>query len=118
MRLLLDEMWSPAIAHQLRQRGHDVQSVAERPELRGQPDDIIFAIAQTEGRAIVTENVSDYRPLAARAAHDGRIHVGVIFSHNRALPRGDTRVIGRIVAALDELLSSDPAQESFEHWLT
>lgn len=35
---------------------------------RGQPDAAIFAVAQAEGRAIVTENVADERPLAAEAA--------------------------------------------------
>lgn len=103
MRLLLDEMWPPA--------------VAERAEWRGQPDDVIFAIAQAKGRAIVTENVSDYRPLAAHALRSGRSHWGVVFSNNRALPRGDARAIGRAVAALDALLAPGLDQRDLEHWL-
>ncbi len=43
MKLLLDEMWSPAIAAALRERGHDVVAVAERSDLRGKPDDVIFS---------------------------------------------------------------------------
>lgn len=54
-------MWTPDIAVQLRRRGHNVVAVAERPDLRGQPDALIFAAAQSEERAVVTENVADYR---------------------------------------------------------
>ena len=41
MKLLLDEMWSSDIAVQLRRRGHDVDAVAERPELRGKADSFL-----------------------------------------------------------------------------
>jgi hypothetical protein len=118
VKLLLDEMWSPAIAAQLRQRGHDVESVAERMELRGQPDAAIFAIAQAEGRAIVTENVPDFRPLAAQSMRDGYVHTGLIFTSNHALPRGDAHLIGRAVITLEHVLTSDLAQDALEHWLT
>jgi hypothetical protein len=111
-------MWSPAIAEQLRKRGFDAQAVAERPELRGLPDEILFAIAQAEWRAIVTENVSDYRPLASQTLQEGRSHAGVIFTLYRVFPRGDARTAGRLVQALDELLSRGVAQENLECWLS
>gem|GEM_PF-4445081 len=72
VRLLLDEMWSPDIAEQVRRRGHDVIAVAETMDLRGLPDDLIFAIAQRNGYAIVTENVIDFRPLGAAEIQRGR----------------------------------------------
>jgi len=47
MRLLLDEMYPPVVAEQLRARGHDVVSVHD-PEYRwleGAPDEEVFAAA-------------------------------------------------------------------------
>ena len=117
MKLLLDEMWSPAIADQLRRRDHDAVAVAERPELRGQSDPVIFAAAQAEGRAVVTENVVDYRPLAAQELQDGRSHAGLILTSNRRFPRHESRTAGRLVTALDELLSGDLEATSLEYWL-
>jgi hypothetical protein len=38
-RLALDEMFSPAMAHALREPGHDVMAVAERPDLRALTDE-------------------------------------------------------------------------------
>jgi predicted nuclease of predicted toxin-antitoxin system len=118
VKILLDEMWSPAVARQLRRRGHDVQAVAERPDLRGQPDAVVFTAAQAEMRAIVTENVVDFRPLATQALREGRPHAGVIFTRDRVFPRADRRTIGRLVSALDALLSRELDQENLEFWLS
>ena len=116
MKLLLDEMWAPAIAKALRDRGHEVVAVAERGDLRGLPDEAIFKAAQAAGWVIVTENVVDYRPLAADAMRAGRPHPGLIFTSNRAYPRASRRTAGRLVAALDDPLSRRDTIES-EHWL-
>ena len=116
MKLLLDEMWAPVIAAALRDRGHDVVAVAERHDLRGMPDAAIFEAALAEGRAIVTENVVDYRPLAADAMRAGRPHPALIFTSNRAYPRASRRTAGRLVTALDALLTTRDAI-SGEHWL-
>lgn len=116
MNLLLDEMWPPAIAEALRNRGHEVVAVAERRDLRGMSDTAIFDAAQAEGWVIVTENVVDYRPLAAAAMRAGRDSPALIYTSNRAYPRANRRTAGRLVAALDALLSTRGAVES-EHWL-
>jgi predicted nuclease of predicted toxin-antitoxin system len=117
VRLLLDEMWPPALARQLRDRGHDVIAVAERPDLGGMPDSAIFEAALREERAIVTENVVDFRPLAAAAVSAGRAHPALILTSNRRFPRHDPRTLGRILAALDELLASHPELSDSEYWL-
>jgi len=83
VKLLLDEMWSASVAVQLRRRGHDVAAVLERPDLRGQSDAAVFSAAQTEERAIVTENVIDYRPIAAAELQRSTTHCGVVFTTNR-----------------------------------
>lgn len=116
MKLLLDEMWAPAIAEALRDRGHEVVAMAERPDLRGMPDEAIFEAAQAAGLVIVTENVVDYRPLAAAAVRAGRAHPPLIFTSNRAYPRANRRTAGRLVSGLDALLSTRDTIES-EHWL-
>lgn len=117
LKLLLDEMWPPEIATQLQRRGHDAAAVAQRPELRGQPDGVVFTVAQAEGRTIVTENVADFRPLAAYALQQGRSHSGLIFTSNRRFPRHDRRIAGRLVSALEELLSEGPEATNLEYWL-
>jgi hypothetical protein len=111
-------MWSPEIADQLRRRGRDVVAVAERPELRGQPDSVIFATAQAETRAIVTENVADYRALATAAVQRGDSHAGLVLSSNRRFPRHNPRTTGRLVIALEALLAAQPDLTSCEHWLS
>ena len=116
MKLLLDEMWPPAIAEALRDRGHEVVAVAERRDLRGLPDAAIVEAAQAEGWVIVTENVVDYRPLAAAAMRSGRTSPAIIYTSNRAYPRANRRTAGRLVAALDALFATRDAIES-EHWL-
>lgn len=116
MKLLLDEMWAPAIAEALRDRGHAVVAVAERPDLRGLPDEAIYDVAQADGWVIVTENVVDYRPLAAAAVRAGRAYPPIIYTSNRAYPRANRRTAGRLVAALDDLLTTGNAIQH-EHWL-
>ncbi len=93
-------------------------AVAERPELRGQPDAAVFALAQIEGRAVVTENVIDYRQLATdEIVHDRRYH-GLILTTNRRFPRHDPRTMGRLVTALDQVLCSDTEMLNREYWLS
>ena len=69
MKLLLDEMYSPAIAEQLRARGHDVASVHDPAyrALEGEPDEEVWAAASPTDRALVSENVQDFRRLEADA---------------------------------------------------
>ena len=119
MRLLLDEHFSRQIAEQLRTRGHDAVSTGERPDLKGLADDELFAAAQVERRAIVTENWADFARLLDRAATDGISHYGVVFTSRRRHPRHrDT--IGLITDALDACLSAHPAEDALRdatRWL-
>ena len=117
MKLLLDEMSSVAIAVQMRLRGHDAIAVQERPDLRGQTDAMIFAAAQLEQRAIVTENVADFRSLSATELQQGCTHAGLIFTTNRRFPRHDPRTVGRVVMALDRLLAGATMETKMERWL-
>jgi hypothetical protein len=113
VRLLLDEMWAPAIALDLRKRHFDVIAINERAHASryaGIPDDQVFARAQRDGRAIVTDNIADYEKARRDWEARGAVHHGVIYAldppFNR--DRGDA-VIGEMVRALEHLLASQEA---------
>lgn len=119
MRLLLDEHYSPRIAEELRDRGHDVVSVTERDDLRGLADLELWNRAATEGWALVTENVADFMPLVRQAAARGDRHLGVVFTSPRSMPR-TVEAIGAYVERLDSLLRARGADDALAdqvHWL-
>lgn len=116
MKALLDEQLSPQIAALLRKAGHDVVAVAERDELVGSSDRIILETASTEGRAVVTNNVKDFRPLAAERLARGGTHAGLIL-----LPSTRTRsraTIGVLAGAIEKVLHDHPdGLSSSESWI-
>ena len=112
MRLLLDEMISWRIAKELREKGHGVVAVKrDRPELEQRLDPTVLAAAAAERRAVVTNNVRDYKPAHERALADGLTHYGVIYTYDDTLPR-NRAAIPRWVATLGELLESQPAEDA------
>lgn len=116
MKLLLDEMVSAVVAAQLRARDRDVEAVTERPELRGLPDDEIFAYAQAAGRSVVTYNRDDFLEIDRRLRSQGRIHSGIVILNPRRFPQGVSS-IGALVTSLDELIAAGPPYDGFIHWL-
>ena len=116
-RLLLDEMFSPAIAAELRKLGHDVIAVADRPDLRAKSDEEIFAWASTERRWLLTENVKDFRPIMLRALPAGPPGCGLLFTSSRAFPRSRKNP-GPLINALHTWLTAGPpAPPVTESWL-
>ena len=120
LRLLLDEHLSPEIARQLRQLGHDVIGVGERPELRVRPDRVHFASLPEQQRAIVTRDLGDFRPLLAEALRRGTPTYGIVCVPSR-FPRNRAG-IGRLVEALAALLEAHPEPDAIvkrggEIWL-
>jgi len=111
VRLLLDEMYPATVAEQLRTRGHDVVSIHDPAcrRLEGSPDEEVFATAIAENRALVTENVPDFRLLEAAALAQGEPTPGLVFTTNRQFPRGDPSTFDRLVVALDALLADRTA---------
>jgi hypothetical protein len=119
VRLLLDEMLSPVIARELRTRGHDVQAVAGHAEQEALSDPDVLALARAQRRAVVTNNIRDFRPLHVEAVLPGGPgHYGMIF-----IPGAYRRTkndIGRIVTALEAKLGQYPGEEDLvnaEEWL-
>jgi predicted nuclease of predicted toxin-antitoxin system len=120
VRLLLDEHYSPEIARQLRTRGHDVVAVAERGDLVGLGDDELLRRMARERRAIMTNNIKDFVPLATRAALEAGDHYGLVLTSDRSMPRR-LDAIGRFVEALDEFLQRHEGDDSCRNkvqWLS
>lgn len=111
MRLCLDEHYATQVAIALRERGHAVAAVNERPELRGLGDRELLAVMQAERCALLTENASDFMPIVHDLAARNENHWGVVFSSPASMPRG-TGTIGVFVEALDRLLTDRPAEDS------
>ena len=116
MRALLDEQLSPQIAALLRKAGYDVDAVAEREDLVGRSDRIILEVACSEGRAVITNNIKDFRPLAADWLAQGRVHAGLIL-----LPSKRTRTRGAIAPltdAIGRVLRDHPdGRNGSERWI-
>ena len=119
MRLLLDEMFSPAIAQALRARGHDVEAIKEHQDWIGLSDRDVIALARREQRAIVTDNLRHFRPLHAELiAPGGEGHAGLVFvptTHRRT--KAD---VGRLITALEAKLAEFPGEADLangETWL-
>jgi Domain of unknown function (DUF5615) len=115
--LLLEEMFSPGIAAELRQLGHDVLAVAERPDLRSKSDEEVFAWTTAQKRWLLTENVKDFRPILLRALQAGQPGSGILFTSGRTFPRSRKNP-GPLVRALDAWLAvGPPAPPVTEAWL-
>ena len=116
MKALLDEQLSPQIATLLRAAGYDVIAVVDRPDLIGRSDSEVLEIGTSEGRSVVTNNIKDFRPLAASRLAQGRIHGGLIL-----VPSARTRTRSASVAltnAIGGVMDDHPdGLESRESWI-
>jgi Domain of unknown function (DUF5615) len=114
--LLLDEMFSGAIAEQLRAKGHDVLAVVADLALVGLPDEQILALAATTGRALVTANIKDFVPLDTRDRAASQEHAGLILVSAKTFPQ-DRSYTAAITSALSALLGQSaplqPGQVTF-----
>lgn len=107
MKALLDEQLSPQIAELLRRAGHDVAAVIERDDLQGRSDRAVFEAAALEGRAVITNNVKDFRPLAAEWLAQGKVHAGLIL-----LPSSRSRTrsaVAELAEAVRAVLDAHPS---------
>src|ERR1700727_500728 len=101
MRALVDEQLSAEIARELRSRGHDVEAVTERPELVGAPDEQLMEQAMLENRAVITNNLRHFRPIAAQRLAQGKQHAGLILlPSRRTLNRAATVALAEAIEAV------------------
>ena len=114
--LLLDEMFSGAIAEQLRAKGHDVLAVVANPALVALPDEQILARAASTGRALVTANIKDFVPQDGRYRAASQAHAGLILVSAKTFPQ-DRSYTAAITSALSALLDQpaplQPGQVTF-----
>ncbi len=106
MKALLGEQLSPQIARLLRERGLDVEAVAERSDLPQASDAEVFDVASRAQRAVVTNNIKDLRPLAAERLADGQGHAGLIL-----LPASRSRsrdATGALADAIESVMRAHP----------
>lgn len=117
--MLLDEMLSHRIASDLRDRGHDVESVNGNRRLEALSDMEVLDLARRDRRAVVTNNVRDFRRLHhAAVAPGGPGHFGIVFMASGYRRTKDD--VGRIVAALEAVLEAHPGERDLtdrETWL-
>lgn len=117
MKLVLDHHYSPLIAQQLRDRGHDVVTAGEQG-WEAEDDEPLLDLCASDGRALLTNNVADFAVIARQWQAQGRSHYGLIFTSDRSMPRSHT--IGRYVELLTVLMADNPGDDSFVgrvHWL-
>jgi Domain of unknown function (DUF5615) len=117
VRAFLDEQLSPQIAALLRKRGYDVVAVADGTELIGSSDRVLLEVASDERRAVITNNVKDFRPLAAEPLARGQTHGGLIL-----VPSSRTRTrasVERLADAIERVLRNHPDElVSSEQWVS
>ena len=116
MRALLDEHLSADIAVRLRSRGYDVVAVVERPDLLARDDATVLAVATLEGRAVVTSNVRDFRPLAAAQLARGKQHGRLVLLPSQRIR---TRyAVAALARAIERVLQDHhEGLASSERWL-
>ncbi len=116
MKALLDEQFSPQIARILRERGFDVEAVCERSDLAEASDGDVLDSATREQRAVVTNDVKDFRPLAAERLASGQCHAGLILvPANRDRSRAATGALADAIEALVRLHPNGIADS--EYWI-
>lgn len=103
--LLIDEMFPPATAALLRERGHDAFHVSE-VGLRAVDDTLVAEAARAGQRAVVTENVIDFalEPI-----------IVLVFVLKRHLPSGGGQA-ATLARTLDRWLRDNPKPYLGAHW--
>jgi hypothetical protein len=107
---MLDAHYADVIAQRLRDAGHDAQTVSERG-LKGLDDEPLLALCAHEARALVTNNVRDFVPLARAWAASGRDHAGLLLTADASLPRHKGGV-SRYVTVLSALMDAHPGERA------
>lgn len=106
MKLLLDEMYPPALAEALRTAGIAASTAAELG-LAGSSDPDLLGAAAAGGYVVLTENVADFARTATENLIAGGHHPGVLIALSSRFsrrPSGMGRIVAAVRAVADEAL--------------
>ncbi len=106
MKLLLDEMYPPALADALRAAGIESITVSEEG-LADRSDPEILGAAAEGGYALLTENVADFARIATEQVASGKHHPGVLIALSSRFsrrPHGISALAAAVRAVADEQL--------------
>jgi predicted nuclease of predicted toxin-antitoxin system len=117
VRFLIDEMFSPAVARHLTDRGHDAQHVSDLG-LAGRTDDEVFERATVEDRVVVTENAVDFVALLDAAGSTGAVTPPVVLALKRTLPPDAGAMANELARRLARWADNHPDPYRHVHWLT
>jgi predicted nuclease of predicted toxin-antitoxin system len=116
VKLLLDEMISPKIARELRDKGDfDVQaSKGDRPDLEAVADREIIRRIAAEQRSLVTNDVLDFQLIHNQMLAAGEEHYGLIFTSDSTMPRNKAS-IPLWVKSLAKVLTEHPGNDALKN---
>jgi hypothetical protein len=106
LRLLLDEMYPPALAADLQAVGIDAVSIYELG-MAGTADPDVFAHAVAVDRALLTDNVADFVAIAAQHSSTGAHHSGLLIALSNRFsrrPSGHRKIVDAVCAHQVEAL--------------
>lgn len=106
MKLLLDEMYPPALAEALRSAGLAAFTAAELG-LAGSSDPDLLAAAAVGGYVVLSENVADFARIATDHVVSGGHHPGVLIALSSRFSRrasGIHTIVAAALAVADEAL--------------
>lgn len=116
VKALLDEHFSLQVAELLRERGLEVEAIVERKDLPAAPDSEVMEVAADEQRAVVTNNIKDFRSIAAERLTSGRGHAGLMLVPSTRGRRRDHT--GALADAIEALMRAHPdGMTNTEHWV-
>lgn len=116
MRFVIDEMFSPAVARQLRDMGHDSESVLDLG-MAGAEDSRVLAHAAMDGSVLVTENAVDFVPLLDQRTAANEPVTPVVIALMRTLPRDAGALAHRLAIRLGKWAAEHRAPYPHVHWL-
>ena len=112
-------MHTPTVAVRLTESGWDVTAVAAEPLLKGSSDVELLEFCNSQGRALVTENVGDFSLLVIEWASETRNYPGLIFTNPKRFNRASLAYPNNLIAALDVFLAAPPIKGNcWIWWLT
>ena len=116
-RLLLDGMFAPELAAELRRRGQRVTAVAETTVLRAMNDPALLEWTAANSEWLLTENVKDFRPLLLAAQAGNHPYVSLLLTSSRSFPRSRRNPSPLTEALAAWLEGPDSRSPSAEEWL-